>query len=488
MEPVKELVKKAIPSLSSDKMDALMARLVELGVQCEDDMILVEAPDIQDTLPLIQCRRLVKAFQGDSQAAPQFRSPGPTSTPLPQSDDLPPTPPETLPAHTPSAHSPSCEPYSIPWHKMPSKLMDVLGEKKWVKSKERLQMVRIVVDDYLHKHPGRPGRSKLMEIAKNIVGQYPLSFKQTEPFGNMPFAKDGCGPLFTQLENRVENIKRTSTPGKRRAEGGEGEVQRKKKSRNSDRYGCVEWDVAVEGTESRAELLSKRNELKSAFKTHDPQESSVRKLMAETYPIQRETINDGTNVKVLKEEWPFLFEAAHLFDHASRLLGFSVQNKLAQELSKKEPGINNFLDTKGMKMGEGPVQLICGIVRYFKENPDHLFCKNEDSADAELSLPCTPCILIRGDHLFEIAVDQEVVNDHITSPIVALSYAFCLLYVCNIEYPKEMSLTLEFMQRVFFGINPDRGSKAEMKGKKQHHIPPKLSKLVTELKEFDWHM
>ncbi|KAI4804301.1 hypothetical protein KUCAC02_025932, partial [Chaenocephalus aceratus] len=36
--------------------------------------------------------------------------------------------------------------------------------------------------------------------------------------------------------------------------------------------------------------------------------------------------------------------------------------------------------------------------------------------------------------------------------------------------------------RVFFGMNPDRGSKAEMKGKKRHHIPPKLSKLVTELK------
>ncbi|KAJ4922159.1 hypothetical protein JOQ06_021740, partial [Pogonophryne albipinna] len=89
MELVKELVKKAIPSLSSDKMDALMARLVELGLQCEDDLILVEAPDIQDTLPLIQCRRLVKAFQGDSQAAPQFRSPGPTSTPLSQMPSKP---------------------------------------------------------------------------------------------------------------------------------------------------------------------------------------------------------------------------------------------------------------------------------------------------------------------------------------------------------------------------------------------------------------
>ena len=62
MELVKELVKKAIPSLSSDKMDELMAKLAELGVLCADDLIHVEALDIKDTLPLIQCRRLIKAF------------------------------------------------------------------------------------------------------------------------------------------------------------------------------------------------------------------------------------------------------------------------------------------------------------------------------------------------------------------------------------------------------------------------------------------
>ncbi len=69
--------------------------------------------------------------------------------------------------------------------------------------------------------------------------------------------------------------------------------------------------------------------------------------MTDTYPIQREDLNDGTSVTVIKVEWPFLFEAAHLFDHASRLLGFPVQNKLAEELSRKEPGINNFLNSKG---------------------------------------------------------------------------------------------------------------------------------------------
>lgn len=54
-------------------------------------------------------------------------------------------------------------------------------------------------------------------------------------------------------------------------------------------------------------------------------------MITETYPIQREIINDDdTPVDVVKDEWPFLFEVPHLFDHASKLHGFSVQNKLAQ--------------------------------------------------------------------------------------------------------------------------------------------------------------
>lgn len=53
--------------------------------------------------------------------------------------------------------------------------------------------------------------------------------------------------------------------------------------------------------------------------------------MTETYPIQREILNDvDTPIGVVKDEWPFLFEVPHLFDRASKLLGFSVQNKLAQ--------------------------------------------------------------------------------------------------------------------------------------------------------------
>ncbi|MED6246065.1 hypothetical protein ATANTOWER_012313, partial [Ataeniobius toweri] len=62
------------------------------------------------------------------------------------------------------------------------------------------------------------------------------------------------------------------------------------------------------------------------------------------------------------------------------------------------------------------------------------------------SLPSTPCILIMGEQLFKVAVDQVIVNDHIKSLTAALSYAFSMFYVLNIKYPKDMSLTLEFIQ------------------------------------------
>uniref|UniRef100_A0AAV2IYW1 Uncharacterized protein n=1 Tax=Knipowitschia caucasica TaxID=637954 RepID=A0AAV2IYW1_KNICA len=116
-----------------------------------------------------------------------------------------------------------------------------------------------------------------------------------------------------------------------------------------------------------------------------------------------------------------------------------------------------------------------------------------DPEDIKDTLPFIQCkrfvravkALEAGDQQFKIAVDGLLVNDHITSPIVALSYVFSMFYVCNVQYPPEMAFTLEFMQRVFFGINPERGSKAEKKGKKRHFIPPQVWKLVSQLKEFE---
>lgn len=146
--------------------------------------------------------------------------------------------------------------------------MDELRGKKYIMGKDRREMVQIVAEDYLHKHPGRPGRQKLRELASMIVGQYPASFKLTEPFGNKPFAKDGSETVIRQLEHRIENMKRPQSSLKRRA-GGENST--KKRPRNSDLYGCVAWDPITEGTVCREDLLSKRDDLKRAFQTRDLQ-------------------------------------------------------------------------------------------------------------------------------------------------------------------------------------------------------------------------
>ncbi|XP_071345452.1 uncharacterized protein [Trachinotus anak] len=236
--------------------------------------------DVTQIAPVHLCE-VAEQSLAESQAALD-----PASTPLPQSDHLPQTPPPT-----PSPiESPSCETYSVPWHKMPPNLMVPLGEKKRAPPKERREMVRIIIDDLLSKEPGRPGRAKLRGIAKQIVEQYPCSFQDRELNGTNVIGT-GYDALFIQLENRVENARRPSLicSEKRPAE----DVMRKK-SRNSDRYGCVEWQPAVEGG---PELHSKQDELKSAFKTHHLQESTVRKLMADTYSIQRETINKS------KQSW-----------------------------------------------------------------------------------------------------------------------------------------------------------------------------------------
>lgn len=109
----------------------------------------------------------------DSPAPPQFTRPGTSSSPPSQRFQLPSTPPET-------AVSPSQDTYSVPWHKLPSKIMNDLQEKKYIMGKDRREMVRIVTEDYLFQNPGNPGRQKLRELADMIVGTYPASFMLTD--------------------------------------------------------------------------------------------------------------------------------------------------------------------------------------------------------------------------------------------------------------------------------------------------------------------
>ncbi|KAK4298521.1 hypothetical protein Pmani_029123 [Petrolisthes manimaculis] len=58
-----------------------------------------------------------------------------------------------------------------------------------------------------------------------------------------------------------------------------------------------------------------------------------------------------------------------------------------------------------------------------------------------------------------LGIDGVIVCDDIPTLLLGLGKLFAAYYNFNISYPLEVTGLLEFIQRCFVGINPDRGSK-----------------------------
>ncbi|XP_028817922.1 uncharacterized protein LOC114769244 isoform X4 [Denticeps clupeoides] len=58
-------------------------------------------------------------------------------------------------------------------------------------------------------------------------------------------------------------------------------------------------------------------------------------------------------------------------------------------------------------------------------------------------------------------------------------------YCFNIHYPVELRSTLEFLQRCFFSINPERGTKVECK-KKLWSVNPRVLTLISDIADHEW--
>ncbi|KAK4295204.1 hypothetical protein Pmani_032217 [Petrolisthes manimaculis] len=79
-------------------------------------------------------------------------------------------------------------------------------------------------------------------------------------------------------------------------------------------------------------------------------------------------------------------------------------------------------------------------------------------------MPPKPCLVSIGDSWltagrYMIGIDEVIVCDDIPTLLLGLGKLFAAYYNFNISYPLEVTGLLEFIQRCFVGINPDRGSK-----------------------------
>lgn len=125
----------------------------------------------------------------------------------------------------------------------------------------------------------------------------------------------------------------------------------------------------------KEERKDKKTKLKNAFNLP---EKCIKKLMKETYAIQRSTINQGSHVNFLLEEWPYLFEVVHHLITPTPFLVSLYKRNLWRKSPKKVKTIKDFLKMKreATESTEQPLQLISCFAKYFKELSEILIIQN----------------------------------------------------------------------------------------------------------------
>ncbi|XP_034039436.1 uncharacterized protein LOC117522160 [Thalassophryne amazonica] len=244
--------------------------------------------------------------------------------------------------------------------------------------------------------------------------------------------------------------------------------------------------------------------------------NAVKEFMKSTYFTQRKEVNKGASIQILCQEWPFLFKEVGMAAHFQELTGMSLIESFLANVDKKGARLLNFfkrvdahkrkqvLDAllkqqteRGYSTGcsEEVIQMVLLLLAHFNEKEEHLFHFVEKTTLAEEvqmeTVPPTPCLIVCGSSCFAaetfmLSIDKEV-NNHITSFTSAICLRFGSCYCFNIHYPVELRSTLEFLQRCFFSINPEKGTKVEWnKKKKVFSVNPRVLTLISDLADHGW--
>ncbi|XP_073728883.1 uncharacterized protein [Misgurnus anguillicaudatus] len=203
--------------------------------------------------------------------------------------------------------------------------------------------------------------------------------------------------------------------------------------------------------------------------------------------------------------------------HFLELTGLPLKDTFLNSVEKKGKRLLNFMTTVcadktkrvletaiKLKFLRGPLEgssgdikdMVLLILSYFNEKEEHLFHYVEETCLANEvqveGLPVTPCIIVCGTccygaRQFMLSIDGKIVNDQISNFTTAICLMFGSYYCLNIHYPVDLGSTLEFLQRCFFNINPERGTKVETKkNKKQLTVNPRVLTLIADLADHEW--
>ncbi|CAM4376613.1 unnamed protein product [Leuciscus chuanchicus] len=142
------------------------------------------------------------------------------------------------------------------------------------------------------------------------------------------------------------------------------------------------------------------------------------------------------------------------------------------------------------------IEMLLLLLSYFEEEEESMFFHVEDGCLAEEvqleQVPLTPTVTVCGQSCYSttrymLSLDQILINTNISSFISALCLMFGSYYCFNIHYPSELASTLEFLQRCFFSINPEKGTKVQNKNSKRPlNLNPRVVTLIQQLSDHEW--
>ncbi|XP_075884647.1 uncharacterized protein LOC142889856 [Nelusetta ayraudi] len=444
---------------------------------------------------------------------------------------LSPAPPPSLESASPrslsSSSSSSCQSpgvdwvdtYQVPWDKFPEELIQALERGKRPSPRLRREMVRIIVSDMMRRNSSVSKRNST-DIAKKMVAKYPKSLQDI-------IDGDVIGPgyhsLVKQLQNRIENVKRPTTPKIRKRKTctedcDTDEVPPQQRAATQDTYGCIKWNVKFlplgETLESQQD---KQEKLRWMSQQTNANQEEAKQLMKLTFYTQRKQVNEGKNIKDLLQEWPYWFSELGMDVHFKELTGIALKETFLKNVDLKGKRLLNFMSTvcmsknkkfllaatkvkmlRGAELSgcsEDVKEMVLLLMAYFDEREEIMLSNVEDTCLAREvqtdKLPLTPTIIVCGQSCFTatrfmLCIDRTIVQENIPSFMSSLVMMFGSYYNFNIHYPARLASTLEFLQRCFFSINPEKGTKVEKTGTSRLHVNPRVLTLIQDLSDHEW--
>ncbi len=255
-----------------------------------------------------------------------------------------------------------------------------------------------------------------------MVAKYPKSLQDViegDVFGA------GYHSLVKQLQNRIENVRQSTTPKIRKRKHSDSDTDEASPGQRAavhDTYGCINWNLKVlplgETPESQQEHEEK---LKIMSQQPDVNPDEVKRLMKLTFYTQRKKVNQGQNIKNLLDDWPFLFDEPGMAVHFQELTGVGLKEVFSRNPELKGKWFRNYMNTVCMNKSrkflqavtkykvmrgelsgcsEGLKDMVLLLLSYFDEKEDAMFCYVGDTCLAEEvqmdQVPLTRTIVVCG--------------------------------------------------------------------------------------------